>query len=146
MRSQRQVFDPSEIAETVAAVLAAGMAARILWPRYRHLWQAYRIRRRVAAYTDDHPRRAVAFYLSAIEELLVLAGSRGAPGSTIETYLDHLESVAKTRSDPVLVADFNQMYYNDEAGEQQTARRYKALFQSVYADIRAPLSRVLLDK
>jgi transglutaminase-like putative cysteine protease len=130
----------------IAAVLAAGMAARVLWPRYRHLWQAYRIRRRVAAYTDDHPRRAVAFYLSAIEELLVLAGSRGAPGSTIETYLDHLESVAKTRSDPVLVAAFNRMYYNDEAGEQQTARRYKALFQSVYADTRAPLSRVLLDK
>jgi transglutaminase-like putative cysteine protease len=116
----------------IAAALAAGMTARILWPRYRRQWRAYRLRRRVAAYADDHPRRAVAFYLSAIEDLLVLAGFRSAPGNTIETYLDHLESIAETRSDPALAAAFNRMYYNHEAGEQQIARLYKELFLRLY--------------
>ena len=116
----------------IVAVLAAGMAARILWPRYRGLWRAYRIHRRVAAYADDHPRRAVAFYLSAIEDLLVLAGFRSAPGDTIEQYLEHLESIAKTRNDPSLAAAFNRMYYNDEPGEQHIARFYKQLFLTVY--------------
>jgi protein-glutamine gamma-glutamyltransferase len=118
----------------IAAALAAGMVARIAWPRYRHLWLAYRIQRRVAAYADDQPRRAVAFYLSAIEDLLALAGFRNAPGETIEQYLQHLESIAGARNDPALAAAFNRMYYNNEAGEQQTARLYKELFQRVYAE------------
>jgi protein-glutamine gamma-glutamyltransferase len=117
----------------IAAVLAAAMAARILWPRYRPLWRAYRIHRRVAAYAGDHPRQAVAFYLSAIEDLLVTAGFRKTPGDTIEQYLNRLASIMETQSDPALTAAFNRMYYNDEAGEQQIAGRYKQLFRNLYA-------------
>jgi hypothetical protein len=116
----------------LSAALAAAIGGRYAWSRYRHLWLAYRIQRRVAAYSGDHPRRAVAFYLSAIEDLLVLAGFRNAPGDTIEKYLQHLESIAGTRNDPALAAAFNRMYYNDEAGEQQIARHYKQLFQALY--------------
>lgn len=114
------------------AALAAGMVGRILWSRYRHQWQAYRIQQRVAAYADDHPRRAVAFYLSAIEDLLALAGFQNAPGNTIEQYLQHLAAILGTRDDPALAAAFNRMYYNDETGEQQTAHLYKQLFQNLY--------------
>jgi transglutaminase-like putative cysteine protease len=116
----------------ITAVLAAGMAARMLWPRYRPLWRAFLIHRRVAAYSDDHPRRSVTFYLTAIEDLLVLAGFRGAPGNTIEQYLNHLASLAGTQSEPALAMAFNRMYYNDEAGEQQVARQYRQLFQNLY--------------
>jgi transglutaminase-like putative cysteine protease len=116
----------------IIAAVAAGAAARILWQRCRPLWRAYRIHRRVAAHADDPPRGAVAFYLSAIEELLALAGFRNPPGRTIETYLQKLESIAGAQNDPALATAFNRMYYNGEAGEQQAARLYKKLFLSIY--------------
>jgi protein-glutamine gamma-glutamyltransferase len=116
----------------ITAMLAAVIVARIAWPRYRHLWLAYCIQRRVAAYADDQPRRAVAFYLTAIEDLLALAGFRNAPGETIEQYLQNLESIAGTRNDPALATAFNRMYYNNETGEQQIAHLYKQLFHSLY--------------
>ena len=116
----------------LAALAAAVTAVRIFWPRYRRLWQAYRIQRRVAAYADDHPRRAVAFYLTAIEDLLALAGFRNTPGDTIEQYLKHLVSMVGSGNDPSLADAFNRMYYNDEAGEEQIARHYKQLFLQVY--------------
>lgn len=102
------------------------------WRRYRLLWLAYRIERRVNGYTADQPQKAVAFYLSAIEDLLKLAGFKNPPGYTIESYLLHIASIGKTPCDPVLSAAFNRIYYNGEAGEQEIMQKYKQLFQSLY--------------
>ncbi len=114
------------------AALTAGIGAWMAWRRYRHLWWAYRIERRVSGYAADQPQKAVAFYLSAIEDLLKLAGFENPPGYTIESYLQHIESIGGTPCDPALSAAFNRIYYNSEAGEQEIMHKYKQLFQSLY--------------
>ena len=114
----------------VAALIGIGIW--VAWRRYRHHWLAYCIERKVNSYSADHPHEAVTFYLSAIEELLELAGFKTPAGYTIERYLQHIESIGGASSDPALAAAFNRIYYNGEAGEQEVMRNYQQLFQSLY--------------
>jgi protein-glutamine gamma-glutamyltransferase len=116
----------------MTACLAAAIGVWFTWRRYRHLWRVHRIQRRVAVYTGDDPRQAVTFYLTAIDDLLELAGFQTCPGDTIEHYLRRLEPIAGARSDPALAAAFNRIYYNHEAGDRQSAPLYKQLFQRLY--------------
>ncbi len=109
-----------------------GIGIWIAWRRYRHQWWAYGIERKVDSYLSDQPQEAVAFYLSAIEELLALAGFKIPAGYTIECYLQHIGSISGADSDPALAAAFNCIYYNGEAGEQEVIRSYKQLFQNLY--------------
>jgi len=104
----------------------------IAWRRYRYQWLAYGIERKVNSYPADQPQKAVRFYLSAIEELLELAGVKTPAGYTIERYLQHIESIGGAASDPAMAAAFNRIYYNGEAGEQEVMRSYQKLFQSLY--------------
>ncbi len=116
----------------ILMVSLIGVGTWIAWRRYRHQWLAYRIQRKVNGYAADQPQKAVKFYLSAIEELLELAGFKNPAGFTIERYLQHIESIGGAHSDPALAAAFNRIYYNGEAGEQAAVKNYKQLFQSVY--------------
>jgi protein-glutamine gamma-glutamyltransferase len=116
----------------MTACLAAAFGIWFTWRRYRHLWRAHRIHRRVAVYTGDDPRLAVTFYLTAIDDLLKLAGFQSCPGDTIEHYLRRLEPIAGVRSDPALATAFNRIYYNREAGDRQSVPLYKQLFQRLY--------------
>lgn len=113
----------------IALILIVG--PWIAWRRYKHLWQAYSLERRVKSYSARQPRKAVAFYLSAIEDYLNLAGFNAPPGYTIERYLQHIETIGGARSDLSLAAAFNRIYYNNEAGEQAVMHKYKLLFQSL---------------
>lgn len=116
----------------ILIVLSLGIVAWLCWHRYRDQWLAYRIMRRVDGYPAEKPAEAVTFYLSAIEELLELAGFNIPAGYTIERYLQRMRSIGCAHTDPILAAAFNRIYYNGEAGDQDVIRNYRQLFQSLY--------------
>lgn len=116
----------------LTVALAIGLAAWIAWRQYGDSWRAAFINRKVTNYPAEQPGEAVAFYLSAIEDLLKLAGLNTPPGYTIESYLQNLESLGGGAGDPALAAAFNRIYYNREAGERQIVDQYRQLFQSLY--------------
>ena len=114
------------------ALLLAAAGLWVAWRRYGRLWLAYRIRRRVITMAPDSSGDAIQFYLSAIDELLKLAGLHCPPGHTIEKYLAHLGSVGAADGDPEMAAAFNRIFYNLESGEQDAARAYGRLFERLY--------------
>lgn len=115
------------------AVLSIGVGSWFAWRHYRYQWLAYRIYRKVAAYPGQQPRKAIKFYLSAIEDLLGLAGFQPPPGYTIERYLEHLQSIIDIEGNGVLAGAFNRVYYNNEGGEPQNMQHYKQLFRNIYS-------------
>lgn len=115
------------------AILFIVIGSLFIWRQYGDLWMAYRIDRKVAAYTAHQPQMAVNFYLSAIEELLRLAGFRHPLGYTIEKYLMHIEVITSEPRNDTLSTVFNRIYYNSEQGEQEAIQDYKQLFRSLYS-------------
>jgi protein-glutamine gamma-glutamyltransferase len=110
-----------------------GTAGWFGWLEYKDLWMAYRINRKVAAYSPSQPVDGVTFYLSATAQLLQLAGFHLPPGFTIEQYLAHIRTMGAERGDDGLAAVFNRVCYNGDPGDDRSASDYKSLFQSVSA-------------
>lgn len=103
------------------------------WLKYKGTWSAYRLNKKVAAHCAAQPDKDVEFYLAAIEDLLKMAGFKKEPGFTIERYLAHIQSIGGVQKEDMLSASFNQIFYNNEPGDQVAARNYKQIFQNLYA-------------